>query len=77
MVEAKSVKAKLESDLQQLDAERAKLQSENIRQQFDLQNVHALKALLEGKVSDLERISEAHDQLVSGVAHRGQECEWG
>eukprot|EP00243_Klebsormidium_subtile_P001665 TRINITY_DN129_c0_g2_i1.p1 TRINITY_DN129_c0_g2~~TRINITY_DN129_c0_g2_i1.p1 ORF type:complete len:1549 (+),score=629.15 TRINITY_DN129_c0_g2_i1:555-4649(+) len=61
--EAQQANALLEAEMEQIVAEKGNLQTQLLVKDFDLTHTQAMKALLDDKVQDLERVIAAHDDL--------------
>lgn len=62
---AEEANAALEAEVEQITSEKGALQTEVLLKDFDLTHSNAMKALLDDRVTDLERVIAAHDDLVS------------
>jgi hypothetical protein len=73
---AHALTAKLEAEVEKLEADKGKLRNQLLRQDFDLAHLRSLKGILENRVLDIDNAIAARDAAVSVNAARAESQEW-
>ncbi|GAQ86489.1 hypothetical protein KFL_002920060 [Klebsormidium nitens] len=63
LAEVQQANAVLQAEVEQIASEKGDLQTQLLFKDFDLTHTEAMKAMLDDKVQDLERVIAAHDDL--------------